>query len=213
MNQAEQILHLNDNQLKDLDAFIFDCDGTLADSMPPHFRAWSVISQEYGFDFDEDRFYSLGGWPTHKVAALLIQESGNELDIEAISEKKEKLFLELMHTVRPIEPMVELVRKVYGVKPLAVATGGIPFLCYPILRQIGIFECFQTIVTALDVEHGKPAPDVYLEAARRLAVDPTRCLAYEDTDPGIQAARAAGMDVIDVRSFYQPVRITPKKSI
>ncbi len=213
MNEAEKILHLTESQLQSIEGFVFDCDGTLADSMPPHFRAWAAISSEYGFDFDEDRFYALGGWPTHKVAALLISETGVDHDIKAISDKKEALFVDLMHTVRPIEPMVELVKRLHGVRPMAVATGGIPSLCYPLLKQIGIFECFDAIVTSLDVEHGKPAPDIFLEAARRIGADPTKCMAYEDVDPGIIAAKAAGMNVIDVRQFYQPERITPPKSM
>lgn len=191
-----------------LQAIIFDCDGTLADSMPPHYLAWRSTLAEYNIDFSEDLFYDTGGWPTVKVAQYLLERDGVKADADKIAEDKEDAFEQLLHTVKPIDEVVAVVRENHGKLPMAVATGGIPRVCHAILDNLGIRDCFGAIVTALDVERPKPNPDVYLEAARRLGVDPTACRAYEDTDPGVQSATAAGMEVIDVRTFYTPARIT-----
>ena len=189
-------------------AIIFDCDGTLADTMPSHYEAWAAILRRYALEMSEDRFYALGGWPTRRVAELLIAESGRPLDAELISYEKEALFHEMLHLVQPIEPVVEVVRRYRGRLPLAVATGAVKPICEKILHQIGLPGWFDTIVSAEDVERHKPAPDIFLEAARRLGIEPANCRVYEDTDPGIEAARRAGMEAIDVRSFYTPRRVT-----
>ncbi len=189
-------------------AIIFDCDGTLADSMPPHYISWRSTLLRYGIDLSEDLFYEMGGWPTLKVVEYLLERDGVAADPHQIAEEKEIGFEELLHTVKPIQPVVDVVLENYGKIPLAVATGGIPRICHGILDNLGIRHCFESIVTAVDVARSKPFPDIYLEAARRVGVEPQRCLAYEDTDPGLQAAQAAGMDVVDVRSLYRPQRIT-----
>lgn len=187
---------------------IFDLDGTLADTMPSHYEAWSVILQRYGLEMSEDRFYALGGWPTHRVADLLIGESGRSLDAQQISIEKESLFAETLHLVRPIEHTTSVARQHRGSIPLAVATGATRDICELILNQLEIHDWFDAVVSADEVEHHKPNPDVFLEAARRLVVEPRYCVVYEDTDPGLEAARRAGMAHIDVREFYTPRRVT-----
>ncbi len=194
--------------MKSIDGIIFDCDGTLADTMPSHYEAWMAILNRYQLQMSEDRFYALGGWPTMRVAELLISESGRTIDAERLSHEKESLFTEMLHLVRPIEPVVEVARQHRGKLPMAVATGAVRPICETILRQIGVPDLFDTIVSSEDVARHKPAPDVFLEAARRLNVEPRRCRVYEDTDPGIEAARQAGMEYIDVRDFYTPRRVT-----
>jgi beta-phosphoglucomutase family hydrolase len=188
---------------------IFDCDGTLADTMPAHYEAWMATLDEYELVMSEDRFYALGGWPTRRVAELLIGEAGRAIDAGRLSQQKESRFEEMLHLIKPIEPVVDVVRRYRGTLPMAVATGAVRPICHQILHQIGVRDCFDTIVSSEDVAHHKPAPDIFLEAARRLGVSPTVCRVYEDTDPGIEAARAAGMEYIDVRSFYTPRRVTP----
>lgn len=192
----------------DVRGIIFDLDGTLADTMPSHYEAWSVILQRYGLEMSEDRFYALGGWPTQRVADLLIGESGRALDALQISHEKESLFTESLHLVQPIEHTTAVARKHRGTIPLAVATGATRDVCELILNQLGIYEWFDAVVSADEVERHKPNPDVFLEAARRLGVDPGSCVVYEDTDPGLEAARRAGMGHIDVRTFYTPRRVT-----
>jgi beta-phosphoglucomutase family hydrolase len=191
------------------DALIFDCDGTLADTMPAHYEAWVATLSRYGIDFDEDRFYSWGGWPTRQVAATLLDEAGLTVDPEQIAVEKEAEFQRAIASVQPIAPVVSVARSHHGQRPMAVATGGVRYIVEPILRQVGILELFQTIVTSEDVTLHKPHPDIYLEAARRLGVRPERCLVYEDTDPGLEAGHRAGMTCIDVRTLYTPRRVTP----
>jgi HAD superfamily hydrolase (TIGR01509 family) len=142
------------------------------------------------------------------VAELLAGEAGRTIDVRRLSQEKEARFEEMLHLIRPIEPVLEVVRRYRGALPMAVATGAVRPICQQILHQIGMGDCFDTIVSSEDVEHHKPAPDIFLEAARRLGVEPTACRVYEDTDPGIEAARAAGMEYIDVRDFHVPRRVT-----
>ena len=134
----------------------------------------------------------------------MIGESGREIDAEQLSHEKESLFTEMLHLVRPIEPVVEVVRRERGRLPLAVATGAVRPICERILHQIGVRDYFDTIVSSEDVTRHKPSPDIFLEAARRLGVEPKYCRVYEDTDPGVEAARQAGMHFVDVRDLYTP---------
>jgi beta-phosphoglucomutase family hydrolase len=196
------------HRMDSIRGIIFDCDGTLADTMPLHYEAWMTVLNRYRLAMSEDRFYALGGWPTRRVAELLISESGRAIDVERISREKETLFEEMLPQVRPIELVVEVVRRHQGRLPMAVATGAVRPICEQILRQIGLPDEFDTIVSSEDIEHHKPAPDAFLEAARRLGVEPRYCQVYEDTDPGIEAARRAGMESVDVRTFYTPRRVT-----
>ena len=190
-------------------AIIFDCDGTLADTMPVHYEAWVATLALYpGLELSEDRFYELGGWPTLNIAVLLKQETGLAFDPAALAHEKELEFERRLDHVRPIEPVVAVVREYRGKLPIAVATGGIRRICETIVRHIGLTGWFDAMVCAEDVPRHKPAPDIFLEAARRLGIAPEECRVYEDTDPGIEAARRAGMEPIDVRTLYTPRRIT-----
>lgn len=194
--------------LKHIRGVIFDCDGTLADTMPAHYEAWAEALTDRGLEMSEDRFYALGGWPTRRVADLLIAESGRAIDAEQLAHEKELLFRRMLHLIEPIEPVVGVVRRYRGKLPLAVATGATRSICEQILHQIGIPNWFETIVSSDDVERHKPEPDVFLEAARRLGVEPRHCVVFEDTDPGLEAARRACMKCVDVRDFHTPRRVT-----
>jgi beta-phosphoglucomutase family hydrolase len=195
-------------QLEDIRGIIFDLDGTLADTMPAHYEAWQEILRQYSLEMSEDRFYALGGWPTKKVADLLIAESGRTIDSERLSHEKESLFEETLHLVEPIGPVTDVVREHHGRLKLAVATGATRPIAEQVLRQIGIRDCFEAIVCSEDVPRHKPEPDVFLEAARRIEIEPRYCVVYEDTNPGLEAARRAGMRHVDVRQFYTPRRVT-----
>lgn len=189
-------------------AIIFDCDGTLADTMPVHYEAWSLLASRYGFSFDEDRFYSLGGWPTEKIIELLASEAGQAVDVVSLAHEKESAYRERLHHVRPIEPVVSVVREHHGKLPLAVATGAYREICELTLERIGLTNMFDTLVSCEDVTRHKPEPDVFLEAASRLKVAPGDCVVYEDTDPGVAAATRAGMKCVDVRTLFTPRRVT-----
>lgn len=180
-------------------ALIFDCDGTLADTMPAHFRCWTDVLDAHGIPFPEARFYALGGKPTIDIARLLFSECGKETDLEAFCRLKEEKFLTHLESVQPIAKVVEIARRHRGELPMAVASGGHRKIVQLTLAQIGVAEWFPVVVGAEDVTHGKPAPDVFLEAARRLGADPSHCTVYEDTELGIEAARRAGMRWVDIR--------------
>ncbi len=177
----------------DFAAFIFDCDGTLADTMPTHYRAWQTALGPRAADFPEAMFYELGGVPTCRVVEILNERHGYSMPVEETVAVKEKLFLELSSEVAAIEPVVALAREWHGRKPLAVASGGHRRIVMSTLRALGIATLFDAIITSEDYSRGKPHPDPFLEAARRLNVAPERCLVFEDTSTGQQAARAAGM--------------------
>ena len=182
-------------------AIIFDCDGTLADSMPLHWRAWQVISKRHGFSLPEERFYSLGGVPSRDILRMLSLEQGIPLDPLAVAREKETEYLPLIAQVEPINTVVGIARESFGRIPLAVASGGTKKIIEQVLEHLDIRNLFQALVTSEDVLNQKPAPDIFLEAARRLGVPPQHCRAYEDTDLGMQAIQSAGMEAVDVREL------------
>jgi beta-phosphoglucomutase family hydrolase len=180
---------------------IFDCDGTLADTMPLHWRAWQMVTRRHGLHFPEDRFYSLGGIPSRDILKVLAREQGRSLDHIAIAHEKEEAYLPLMAQIEPIHAVVEIAKANHGKIPMAVASGGSQKIIGMVLDHLKIRHLFGAIVTSEMVEHQKPAPDIFLEAARRIGVEPKFCRAYEDTELGLQAIRAAGMDAVDVREL------------
>lgn len=190
---------------------IFDCDGTIADTMPLHYRAWVAALAEHAADFPEALFYECAGMPTWRIIELLNQRHGYSIPIEAATARKEALFVELLPQVVGIEPVLQIVREQQGRLPMAVATGGTRAVCLKTLTSLGLANLFQSIVTADDVEHGKPAPDIFLEAARRIGVPPAACMAFEDADLGLESARAAGMLAVDVRPLIRtPEAASPR---
>jgi beta-phosphoglucomutase-like phosphatase (HAD superfamily) len=180
---------------------IFDCDGTLADTMPLHWRAWQAVLQRHPFQFTEKRFYSLGGIPSRDILSLLRREQGVPIDPLAVSREKESEYLPLIAQVEPVNVVVGIAREHQGKMPLAVASGGLRRTIEHVLNHLGIRQLFLAVVTSEDVERPKPAPDIFLEAARRINVPPRFCRAYEDTDLGLEAIRAAGMEAVDVRQL------------
>jgi beta-phosphoglucomutase family hydrolase len=180
---------------------VFDCDGTLADTMPLHWRAWQVIAKKYKLHFPEDRFYSLGGVPSRDILQMLAKEQGVTLDHIKAAHEKENAYLPLMAQVEPIHAVVEIAQANYGKIPMAVASGGTQPIIVQVLEHLKIRHLFDTVVTSEMVQNQKPAPDIFLEAARRIGVEPKFCRAYEDTDLGMQAIRSAGMEAVDVRKL------------
>ena len=185
-------------------AYLFDLDGTLIDSMPVHLRAWAKAMEHAGLrvPFDADYFYSLGGVPTFESAVIYGDHYGLALDPRHVVEEKEQLYLQLLHEVRLIEPVASFARHIALTKPVAIVTGGGPEIAYPALDATGLRDLFSVVVTPEDVPagRGKPAPDMFLLAAERLGVPPNQCLVFEDALPGVEAAKAAGMQVVMVSS-------------
>lgn len=189
----------------DFAGYIFDLDGTLVDSMPLHYRAWDAAMREAGLvgALDEDLFYSLGGVPTRRVAELMADRYGLVIDPDAVMHRKEALFLEIMAEAAVIEPVAAIARRAAARgKRVAIATGSAPDVALPVLEATGLRELFDVIVTPLDVApgRGKPLPDMFLLAAEKIGVAPSDCVVFEDAEPGLVAARAAGMTVVRVSS-------------
>ena len=182
--------------------YIFDLDGTLVDTMPLHYRAWDTAMRRAGLPqrLDEDLFYSLGGVPTRKVAELIARHYGLAVDAEQVFHAKEALFRELQADARLIEPVAAFARAAAATHPVAVASGGPREIVHRSLELAGLAPLFKVVVTADDVTHGKPAPDMFLLAAARMGVAPAECLVFEDAAPGLQAAGAAGMRCVHVPS-------------
>jgi beta-phosphoglucomutase-like phosphatase (HAD superfamily) len=184
---------------REFGAYIFDCDGTLADTMPLHYRAWKRIVAELGGSFPQELFYQWGGKPTAQILSLLRDEHGLKVDdVQKAAERKEEYFLEMIDQVKPIEAVLQIARRWFGIKPMAVASGGFRRQIQRTLDALGIRCLFNTIVCVEDYARGKPFPDPFLEAARRLNVLPAECLVFEDSPLGVQAAQAAGMQFVFV---------------
>ena len=186
----------------DFAGYIFDCDGTLVDTMPLHFRAWNKAMQEAGLqgELSEELFYSLGGMPTRKVAQTMAKHYGLTIDAEQVFHRKEELFLDTQKEFRVIQPVVDFARSVHGRAPMSVASGGPRDVVMKTLELVGIDGLFPVVVTPEDVTHGKPSPEMFLLAARLMGVPPERCLVFEDGRPGFEAATAAGMEYVVVAS-------------
>ncbi len=188
------------------DGLVFDMDGTLADTMPTHFVAWSRSMEAQGIEFTEERFYALGGVPAPVIIDMLAKEQGVSVDSHAVAEAKEALFLELLEDVQPVLPVRAIAEFHREHIPMAVATGSLTWVADKILRALEIRDWFGAVVGADCIENPKPAPDVYLLAAERIGVDPQRCHAFEDTELGMEAARRAGMTVVDIKTLLAACR-------
>ncbi len=182
------------------EAVIFDCDGTLVDSMPAHFDAWCEALAFYGAGgiFKEDVFYAMGGRPTRDIVVDINEEYDLKLDPEAVALAKRDAYLKKLHTVEFIDEVADFARSLRGKIPMAVASGGSRYVVEKTLRLLDCSDWFDEVVTADDVVNGKPAPDIFLKAAELLGVAPEKCLVIEDAAPGVIAAQAAGMQVVTV---------------
>jgi HAD superfamily hydrolase (TIGR01509 family) len=186
----------------DFAGYIFDCDGTLIDSMPVHYRAWDAALHQRGLKepLSADLFYSLGGVPTRRVAELLAEHYKLIIDPDDVFHLKEEIFVAMLPEVQLIVPVVEFARRVALKSPVSVASGGPRAVVQRSLELAGLADLFKIVVTADDVVHGKPSPDMFLLAAKLMGVKPEKCLVFEDAEPGFQAALAAGMQVVHVPS-------------
>lgn len=181
---------------------IFDCDGTIADTMPLHYRAWCTMLSRHGIPFDEARFYSFGGMPTRTIIQTLAHEHNIVVeDIDGWLNEKESFFLESLELVQPVAAVMHVAHGHREQMPMAVASGGYRRVVELTLQHLEVKEWFGAIVCAEDTERHKPEPDVFIEAARRLGVPPRNCTAFEDTDIGLEAIRRAGMNAVDVRPW------------
>ena len=185
----------------DIEGLIFDCDGTLADTMPIHIAAWCDSFAARGITCPEDFIQSVTGMPAEKIVAVFNQRYHHHIDALAFAAEKNRRARERLSEAAPIDPVVDIVRRYRGILPMAVASGGTRDNVLLTLDVLGLLDCFETIITADDPIKPKPDPDIFLEAARRMQVKPIHCQVFEDGDAGLEAARTAGMVATDIRPF------------
>lgn len=183
---------------------IFDLDGTLADTMPFHFEGWKKACARYGAHIDNAFLRKHTGSPGWFIANEIINKSNldGSVTVEQILEVKLEEFYKVQHLVKPIKPVVDIVKKYHGKLPMAVGTGGHREAVERTLELTGLRKYFDIIVTANDVDNFKPHPETFLKCAELMKVDPAHIEVFEDGDLGIEAARMAGMIATDVRSWY-----------
>lgn len=174
-------------------AFLFDCDGTVADSMPLHYVAWSKALSEWNCAFDEDLFYAWGGMPVAEIIASLNVKHGLKMPVEEVATRKEQLYFNILPQLKAVPEVLEHIESSFGRIPLAVVSGSTRESVTASLNLLTLLNRFETLVCAGDYQRSKPDPEAFLLAATRLGVAPDACLVFEDTDMGIQAANAAGM--------------------
>jgi beta-phosphoglucomutase family hydrolase len=183
-------------------AFIFDLDGTLADTMPIHYQACQMVCKKHGFDFPEDYFYQEAGKPTLEVFKSLIDKLEIKgVDSQQLGREKEQAFLKLIKWVKPIPFVSEIAKSYKGKIPMAIGSGGQRDTVNLTLNTIDFNNFFDSVVTCDDVEKYKPDPETFLKAALEMGVDPMDCVVFEDGDPGVIAALKAGMMVVDIRNY------------
>jgi HAD superfamily hydrolase (TIGR01509 family) len=181
-------------------AYLFDCDGTVVDSMPFHYIAWTKALGEWGAAFDEKLFYKWGGKPPLEIVADLNRMQGLNMPVAEVSEKKENFYFELVPQLKPVPEVLEVIEEEHGRIPFAVVSGSTRESVIKSLTAVGLLDRFDVLVGSDDYQRGKPAPDAYLTAAARLGIAPKDCLVFEDTEMGIESATAAGMASVRVPS-------------
>jgi HAD superfamily hydrolase (TIGR01509 family) len=195
----------------DFQAYLFDCDGTIADSMPLHYLAWKQALGEWGCEFPEDLFYSWGGMPVREIISTLNQRHGLAMPVDDVARRKESLYYELLPKLTAVPEVLEQIESAHGRIPFAVVSGSTRESVTKSLRAMGLLEKFDAMVCAGDYSKAKPDPEPFLLAARRLGAAPEHCLVFEDTDMGIQAAKAAGMGwvrILQPRERLGPQTVT-----
>lgn len=187
--------------------FIFDCDGTLIDSMPAHYLAWrkALAAAGASFDFTWEEYLSRAGMSLRRTAEELAVKFDCVLDVELLAHVKAEEYSRREEAIQLIPEVVEFARSLHGRFPLAVATGSRKFDVERTLNRLHLASLFSVILTPADVVHGKPEPEMFLLAAQRLGVAPEHCLVLEDGESGFEAARRAHMDFSVVLPAVMPI--------
>jgi HAD superfamily hydrolase (TIGR01509 family) len=179
-------------------AYLFDCDGTVVDSMPLHYIAWKNALSEWGATFDEDVFYSWGGMPPVEIVATLNRMHALEMPVASVAERKEHFYFSLLSELKVVPEVLEHIDAQHGRIPFAVVSGSTRESVVKSLTTVGLLDRFAVLVGSEDYSRSKPAPDAYLVAAERLGIAPEKCLVFEDAAIGIEGATAAGMACVRV---------------
>jgi len=179
-------------------AYLFDCDGTIVDSMPLHYVTWGKVLAEYGIAFEEELFYAWGGMPVLEIVAELNKKHGLAMPAEELARRKREMYFEMLPQLQAIPEVMEHILETHGKIPFAVVSGSTRAAVTASLETLGILDRFELLVCAGEYTKGKPDPEPFLIAAEKLGVAPEDCLVFEDTEMGIDAATAAGMASVKV---------------
>ena len=183
------------------EGLIFDCDGTLADTMPIHTEAWRETLRSYGRDCPVEFLEPLRGMPAEEIVVRFNRTYGTEFNPKEVADAKNKMTHERLKLSKPIVPVAGIAIDYQNKLPMAVVSGGTRKNVLRTLKAIRMSDFFKAVITADDGLKPKPDPQMFLEAAKRMNVDPKLCEVFEDGDLGLQAARSAGMRAVDVRPY------------
>ena len=186
---------------KGMEGLIFDCDGTLADTMSIHIRAWQETMRHHGYQCPEDFLAPLNGMPAQEIVIRFNGTFGADLDVHEVAGAKDKMCYAGLKSAKPIVPVAKIARDFQGKLPMSVVSGGTRKNVLRTLKAIGMADFFDTVITVDDGLRPKPHPHMFIEAAERMGVPPELCQVFEDGDSGLQGARAAGMPFVDVRPY------------
>jgi HAD superfamily hydrolase (TIGR01509 family) len=189
-------------------AYLFDCDGTIADSMPLHYLAWKKALGEWNCEFGEELFYAWGGMPVAEIISTLNEKHGLNMPVETVSRRKEGLYFELLPQLKAVPEVLEHIEAERGRIPFAVVSGSTKESVVASLVSLNLLDRFEIFVCTGDYKKSKPDPEAFLLAAARLGVAAEACLVFEDTEMGIQAAQAAGMASVRVPASWERTQIT-----
>lgn len=182
-------------------ALIFDLDGTLVDSMPLHYEAWKEVCAMKDLDFSEEEFYSLAGVPSDRIFEIINERHGTDFDPKKDSHLKEETYLKKIEKLKTVEPVFELAKAYYGKLPMSIGTGSPGGHSWKAVKALGLDAYFDILVSKNDVSEGKPNPETFLKCAEAMNIAPEFCQVFEDGDPGLEAAKAAGMIPTDIRKY------------
>jgi beta-phosphoglucomutase-like phosphatase (HAD superfamily) len=185
---------------------IFDCDGTLVDTAPAHLQALQQGLAAHGLSMEGDWYYPRVGLTPDALMDEYEALLGRPTPRSDIYARYNVAFQAGMALMQEITVVAEIARAWHGRVPMSVATNGHRENVEATLVATTLRPLFDFIVAAEDVERGKPAPDVFLEAAKRMGVAAASCVVFEDSNEGLEGARRAGMRAIDIREHFAPQR-------
>lgn len=183
------------------DAIIFDCDGTLVNSAPLHFRAFQIALAQQGASLEKSWYMDRLGLARHELITEFSNEYSANIDVPyAVAQSQEQYVNQIKH-LSDVPEVVGIAKQYFGMVPMAVASSGQKLSVCESLESVGLLHLFDLILTAEDVLACKPDPEIYVTAANKLQINVSKCLVFEDAEEGLASASAAGAQVIDVRSF------------
>lgn len=183
------------------EGLIFDMDGTLIDTMPVHAKAWGMVGKQFGYEFDSQIMYNLGGATVRTIAEEMMKSANMPLErLDEVITAKRALSYQLIPSQSTLLPTFDIVKYFYQKKPIALGSGSHRKIIDMLIDKLNIASFFNAIVSADDVKAHKPHPETFLRCAELIKINPTNCIVFEDADLGVKAGLSAGMDVFDIRT-------------